>query len=74
MTGAHVPAANTQFSKGFVMYARLFLALSLSLSLAFLAAIIVLSGHPFPHGSGAALADPTCSNGTNWDNILQVCR
>jgi hypothetical protein len=24
--------------------------------------------------TGAAHADPVCSNGTNWDNILQVCR
>lgn len=40
-------------------------------AIAFLALAVV----PWAGTSGVAtMADPVCSNGTNWDNLLQVCR
>jgi hypothetical protein len=37
------------------------------------AAIAIAFAVPPFGGTGTTLADGPCSNGTNWDNIRQVC-
>jgi hypothetical protein len=37
------------------------------------AAVLALAIAPVHH-AGAALAEPHCTNGTNWDNVIHVCK
>jgi hypothetical protein len=62
-------AASPSSRKGIVMSTRL---RRIVLSIVALTALAVV---PWAGTGGvSAMADPVCSNGTNWDNILQVCR